>query len=627
MRFIEGYSLYKFLLFWIFFAVSCFANAEPQHRNLERELVNYQALLNTNPAELLNKLETMKQDLSAYDQESIQLYNLLYCQASVRLEHYSTVLSYTSELLDSSENTLSTRTEAGLLLCRADANQYVASAEEAEKDFQQALLFAKSKRDTDIHISALVKLGEFYAYQSSFFKAQKHLQEAYKLSQSIDNIDLQKSVDSALGGFYAYRKDYEKSLSFYQRAVEHNLALGYFQQASISLYNLGIISFRLSRSEDAIAFFKESKKLANDVGDDAGLAYADIGLAEALIKLNKYKEAVVPLYAAKTYFETTNTIGKVADIKLIEASLMLSQGKHAFAIPLLDEAISVFENEKSSEKLRLAHESLAQNYIALGEWEKALESLEAHHNIEHQLHEQEQHEASQRLIAEFQFEHQEAENQLLKQRLLDEQDKLKQQETMQLLQLSLIIVAVILIIFIVFHLYRQFQYGQKMKNLAMLDELTEIPNRRAILNGLKKSISWSLRYDTDLTIAMIDIDYFKRLNDTYGHEVGDIGLKAFTQQILSVIRSTDHFGRVGGEEFLLIMPHTSTEQSEVLLERLLVAVRQLEIKAKSQNLSLTASFGVTQFISNNDTLKDMLNRADSALYQAKANGRDRYVID
>ena len=611
---------------WSLTLLSCFAVAEQSMRSLESELVNSKALLNTNPANLLNRLALIKPNLSAYDNQSIQSYYVLYCQAAVRLEHYPLVLEYTTEVLENLEQILSAKSKAALLLCRADANQFLASAEEAEKDFIKALGFAKSIRDDDVHISSLVKLGEFYAYQSDFFKAQKNLQEAFKLSQTINNIDLQRSVDSALGGFYAYRKDYEKSLSFYQRALEHNLTLGYYQQASISLYNLGIISFRLLQNEDAIDYLKQSKELANDVGDEAGLAYADIGIAEALIKIEKYKEAEVFLYAAKTYFESAKTQGKVADIKLIEANLLLAQAQNERAIPLLVDAVAVFEKEKSSEKMRLAYESLAANYKALGQLENAIKAFEAHHKIEHELHQQEQHEASQRLIAEFQFEHQEAENKQLKQRLLDEQEKLKQKETMQILQLSLIAVAALLIVFIVFHLYKQFQFGQKMKSLAMLDELTKIPNRRAIMNSLKKSMSWSLRYQTDLTVAIVDIDHFKRLNDTYGHEVGDITLQAFTDKISNIIRSTDHFGRVGGEEFLLIMPNTSTEQAEILLERLLIAVRELSINVKRDQLNLTVSFGVTQFILSNDTLMGMFNRADTALYKAKANGRDQYVI-
>lgn len=161
----------------------------------------------------------------------------------------------------------------------------------------------------------------------------------------------------------------------------------------------------------------------------------------------------------------------------------------------------------------------------------------------------------------------------------------------------------------------------------MRDELTQVPNRRAIMTSMSKSISWSLRYQHPLSVAMFDIDYFKKLNDSYGHDVGDTVLKTFAQTINDMIRTTDDFGRIGGEEFLLIMPNTSAEQAKVLLSRIMPAIKAIDVDVGSKRTArLTASAGLAEFDSKNDTMMDVYNRADTALYLAKESGRDQYKV-
>lgn len=168
-----------------------------------------------------------------------------------------------------------------------------------------------------------------------------------------------------------------------------------------------------------------------------------------------------------------------------------------------------------------------------------------------------------------------------------------------------------------------FEHDQSFELMqhSMTDELTQLYNRRHINNILKEQREIFLRYHTTSSYIMIDIDYFKRINDTFGHQVGDEVLQKIAKYIKARGRSVDFAGRWGGEEFLIICPNTSLENAALLAEKLRKGFMKLHI---STGTLVTASFGVGE-ISAGEGTKDLLKRIDDALYKAKESGRNRLV--
>ena len=158
------------------------------------------------------------------------------------------------------------------------------------------------------------------------------------------------------------------------------------------------------------------------------------------------------------------------------------------------------------------------------------------------------------------------------------------------------------------------------------DALTFLPNRRQIIGDLQREVMFSDRYGTPFSISMLDIDHFKKINDTYGHTVGDEVLRRLADELRQHIRHPDTIGRYGGEEFLVILPHSPLAAATEQAERLCKHVRSLGIKAGEQNISLTISIGVAQYKIHKEGWQSFLSRADKALYQAKNNGRDQWVV-
>jgi len=163
---------------------------------------------------------------------------------------------------------------------------------------------------------------------------------------------------------------------------------------------------------------------------------------------------------------------------------------------------------------------------------------------------------------------------------------------------------------------------KRIEELAELDELTGSFNRRCIMRLLEEEISRAHRSKTHCSIALIDLDWFKRINDTYGHPTGDEVLRTFAITVFANIRNIDRFGRFGGEEFLLVLPDTPHDKAARILDRLRVIIADLDWSALSPGMRVTVSAGVTT-LRPDETPEPLLARADRALYEAKARGRNR----
>ncbi len=174
-------------------------------------------------------------------------------------------------------------------------------------------------------------------------------------------------------------------------------------------------------------------------------------------------------------------------------------------------------------------------------------------------------------------------------------------------------------------------YAEILKH-ATLDALTGFYNRRQLEERIKQEVSSAKRQKRNLCVIMIDIDYFKNINDTYGHAVGDLVLKHISGVIKRKLRDYDIAGRYGGEEFAIILPFTKIEEAKMVAQRLKQAVEntktdisKINTNVKEKNINVTISIGICEY-SSDDNAKTVLQKADKALYMAKENGRNRVEV-
>lgn len=164
---------------------------------------------------------------------------------------------------------------------------------------------------------------------------------------------------------------------------------------------------------------------------------------------------------------------------------------------------------------------------------------------------------------------------------------------------------------------------EELRVLASTDALTRLANRRAVLEAAEQEFTRARRYQQDLALVMFDCDFFKRINDQYGHAIGDRVLAALADVVRQNIREIDHAGRIGGEEFIVVLPHTSPDGACQFAERLRIALAETSVPADSGSINFTVSLGVGSLTPDIASVRDLLKAADDALYRAKHLGRNR----
>lgn len=165
---------------------------------------------------------------------------------------------------------------------------------------------------------------------------------------------------------------------------------------------------------------------------------------------------------------------------------------------------------------------------------------------------------------------------------------------------------------------------EQIRELASHDELTGALNRRSIIERLEQEIARAQRSGAAFSLALLDLDDFKQVNDTYGHGAGDAVLKALVETIHATMRATDSFGRYGGEEFLMVMPASSPALAQNGLQRIRAVMAARNCDEIAAGLVVRFSAGVAGFRKDESAVQ-LINRADAALYEAKRSGRDRIV--
>ncbi len=166
---------------------------------------------------------------------------------------------------------------------------------------------------------------------------------------------------------------------------------------------------------------------------------------------------------------------------------------------------------------------------------------------------------------------------------------------------------------------------KELRKLALHDQLTELPNRRYINSFIDNRLKELNDLKIPFAVALVDIDYFKKVNDTYGHDIGDLTIKMVAKTLKNAFRKSDLVGRWGGEEFMAILTAVNKDELELISEKARKLIENSVLRTNDCTFNVTASFGAT-IAKENDTIESLTKRADEALYTSKNNGRNKITI-
>ena len=213
-------------------------------------------------------------------------------------------------------------------------------------------------------------------------------------------------------------------------------------------------------------------------------------------------------------------------------------------------------------------------------------------------------------------------------KLLEQENKLNTyhiEESRKYTYLLRVLIALLLTVIIIgiFMIFRYRNLARTNHQMAFTDNLTDLPNRRHIFHTLELQHRASGSGRKPYSLILFDIDFFKSINDRFGHNIGDKVIQATRNICEAVLRETDTIGRIGGEEFLIILPDTKLEAAYKIAERLRKYFEDYDFNSLAPELTVTASFGVTEYMPQDESLAQVINRADHLLYKAKNEGRNQ----
>ena len=467
-------------------------------------------------------------------------------------------------------------------------------------------------------------LAALFTQEEQYEKALSEMKEAYSWSEQVGDPELTWEVLNELGLLYGYIQDSEQAIEFHLRAVKTAQALQMRELTIVGYYNLASSYQFLGDHETANTYWDKMLVESKASGEPGNLYNAYKGFAFSARAAEQYDRALTYMLKAEEYLHMIGRTVMQVEHHMVKADIlgdMEQPNKALEELAIAEQKLPAeFRNPDNVQGLSILY--MKAGFTAdLGQYQQAYE-LMAEYNRGARKHRREQNqEAIQKLRITFDSERSETRNSILEKDNEIKALQLKQAESEKQIQTFMLGALALLSLGLIFVMYRQLHARTQLKIIAESDSLTGLYNRRYAFTKGETLVSNCREGSKDLSVVMFDLDHFKAVNDTHGHPAGDEVLKRVSELSTGCLRDSDVMARIGGEEFLVILPGVSREMAEFIAGRLKDKLAACEQNYDGKRFHVTASFGVAAAGSEED-FEQLILRADKALYQAKESGRN-----
>ncbi|WP_409477743.1 diguanylate cyclase [Pseudobdellovibrio sp. HCB154] len=534
--------------------------------------------------------------------------NILKCEILVDNDDPREALKISERVLSE----LNIKSELGLKmrLCRSSALEGIGESVKAETELIKTLSESRGEGFREVEGQAHLKLGQIQSFKNQFSSSLKHLTSAKQIFSSLNLAHKERITLNSIAVLYGRMGENEKAITYFEEVLAQNKSLGKNRNIAVVLYNIGRRYEDLKKYDKALDYLNDSLKIHSEMKNEKSLAVVERALGGVYNSIGKPEEALKHLSNALGTLERKNLVKSQAQLHLEFGKTYTLMKKPKEALASLAKAEELNAKSFSQQLASDIFQARSQVFESTGQWKQAFESISELKKSSDSLFKMKADEQLNRMNALFDVE------------ML--QKELSNSQRVQNLQLLALALAAGLLIFGVIFTIKQIKMARAMRALALTDEMTKIPNRRHIIEYGKQMLNTCQRQDKALSVVIFDIDHFKKINDTFGHAVGDEVIKKVAFIGRNSLRQEDMIGRIGGEEFLAILPFTGAEAAREVAERIRLHIQKYNFSNIAENLQVTVSVGVvTQELPRGSvSLDQLIHDADEALYNVKQNGRN-----
>ncbi|MEA3198091.1 MAG: hypothetical protein QOF32_2143 [Gammaproteobacteria bacterium] len=449
-----------------------------------------------------------------------------------------------------------------------------------------------------------------------------NLIQAYRASAAPELAEPRMLAAEVLATVMRSTGDYPQALALNREVIDWETAHGATLRLSVNRFLRGRILSLMGQYAPAIDEFTEARELSVQLNDTQGVAFADLLDCNARIELGQFQRAALECSNALRAFRAVHSADEVKDAQASLARIDLANGHADKALAALNEVLDQGGADLLPSRVASLYEWRARASAALGNYRDAYSDLAEYARRYAAANDADRSRQAAALRARFETDREIERNALLKRELQASREQAQRQARQLRWNAIAVTSGVLVIALLIYFLMANRRYRQQLVKLASQDALTGLPNRRCTAELATAALARATANEESLTIALIDLDHFKFINDRCGHGTGDFVLKEFARVGREALRDSDVLGRWGGEEFLLVMPGATVEIAQANLERMRTLLFGISLPPSGAGLRVSLSAGLATSLKHGRSLDEMIARADSALYVAKNEGRD-----
>ena len=483
---------------------------------------------------------------------------------------------------------------------------------------------SRLKPDSVAESCLRISLGTLQYRQDRADLAIVNLMHAYQTGMLHERLVQRMIAASALSKVMRDMGDFTQALALNAEVIEWNTQQNASLNLSVTRFLRGSILKEQRNFAAAIVEFVKARDLSVRLDDSQGIAFADLDLCQVQIEIGQLTEARQRCVNALRLFTIARSNDVVKHARAALAHIDLEEGHAARALVALNEILQNGAADMPPRDVAPLFKLRARANAAMGNFRESYDDIDESLRRTMAAEDARRLQQSATLSARFETDRQLERNAELNRELATAQERQREQQRWTSIAIGTGAVVITLLTLQIIAIRR---HKRQLALLANQDSLTGLPNRRHTYELGSAAMARAASAHTPLTVAVIDLDHFKSINDRCGHAAGDRVLQQFSIVCREALRDSDVFGRWGGEEFLLVMPGTTLDVALIALERLRAQALKIELPSTGAGLRVGLSAGLASFEANVNTLDELIARADAALYRAKHEGRDLVRVD